>query len=147
MGFYADPRNDLPADWKPKRAIFYAQGLKVYGQIPYVLQRRLQAQFISNEFRFLGGRVRVPTAERNYTIIPFHRDDGERHSAEALDALLAWLEAGAGYEWAIAAGREFGRSDLYAANALNEPPKTWTPDPAQGAATLLRLALKEGERE
>lgn len=143
MAYYADPRTDLPAAWRAKRVIFYALGLKVYGQIPYVLQRRLQAQFRSNSFSFLAGRLTLPTGERNYTVVPYRRDDGERQPEAALDAFLAWLEADAGYEWAVAAEPDFNRRDLLeASNVLNHPPATWIPDMPQGAATLRRLLEK-----
>lgn len=147
MAYYADPNADLPAEWKLKRAIFYACSLKVYGQIPYILQRRLGAEFISNIASGpFGGRVVAPTGEDNYTVVPYRRADGECQSDEALAAFLSWLEADAGYEWAIAAPGEFERRDLRQPNWWRKPPQTWIPDPAQGAATLRRLiAAHTGE--
>ena len=78
--YFADPRVDLPQPWKEKRIIFYAQGVKIYGQIPYILQRRLQAEFYSNNLPWLGVRLIGPTFESNYTLVRYHRKDGQYHS-------------------------------------------------------------------
>lgn len=102
MLYYADPRRDLPASWKQKRIIFYAQGLKIYGQIPYILQRRLQAKFISNSMGFMGGQISAPTLESNYTLIRYRREDGQPHSEVAIKALLDWLYDDKGFEWGVA---------------------------------------------
>jgi hypothetical protein len=97
MTFYADPRQDLPAPHKQKRIIFYADGLKVYGAIPYVLQRRLKAKFYSNNAPGLfGGRLIAPTMESNYTVVPYQA----RH--DVIEKLLNWLYADAGFKWGIA---------------------------------------------
>jgi hypothetical protein len=111
MAYFANPQEDLPQPWKRKRILFYAQGLKVYGQIPYILQRRLQAEFISNNAPFMGARLIAPTAEQNYTLVRYYREDGRRHSEATLEALLDWLYADKGFEWGIAKNF-FERLDL-----------------------------------
>lgn len=103
---YAHP-GDLPAPWKPKLAVVYAAGLKIYGCLPYLLQRRLQARFNSSEVGGGGMRVFGPTWEPNYTIVPWRRDDGALHSPENLKALIQWLESGKGYIWVIAGPENF----------------------------------------
>jgi hypothetical protein len=126
MSFYADPRKDLPAPWKEKRVVIYRQGLKIYGQIPYILQRRLQAEFFSNNAPFMGSRLLAPTGEDNYTLVPWRSKDGRTHSQEAVRALLDWLYADKGFTWAVAAAPEFyERQDEW--NAWKEPPRTWVP--------------------
>ena len=80
---YTHP-GDLPGDHKPKLVVVYAAGLKIYGALPYLLQRRLQARFNSSEVGGGGMRVFGPTWEPNYTIVPWRRDDGALHSPENL---------------------------------------------------------------
>lgn len=126
MPFYADPQEDLPQPWKRKRIVFYAVGMKIYGQIPYILQRRLGAEFYSNNAPFLGGRLIAPTLERNYTVVPYHRDDGTRHNDEILESLMGWLIEGEGFEWAIAGPRDFNK-EIRRWNAWESPPDTWIP--------------------
>lgn len=107
--YYADPSKDLPAPWKPKRLVFYAMGLKVYGQMPYILQRRLKAEFISNHVSTgMGGSVFWPAAESNYTLVRYRQPDGSPHSEKALNAFFDWLYADKGFEFAIA-----GEGDFY----------------------------------
>ena len=103
---YAQP-GDLPDDYKPKLVVVYAAGLKIYGCLPYLLQRRLQARFNSSEVGGGGMRVFGPTWEPNYTIVPWRRDDGALHSPENLKALIQWLESGKGYIWVIAGPENF----------------------------------------
>lgn len=127
MSFYADPRQDLPSPIKPKRVIFYAQGLKIYGQIPYILARRLGAKFYSNNMPILGsGRIIAPSGEPNYTVVPYRREDGQLHSEKTMKALLEWLKAGKGFEWAVADEAEFF-NNICTWTAWNRPPKTWVP--------------------
>ncbi len=100
--------DDIPSPYKPKLAVVYAQGLKIYGAIPYLLTKRLQARFISREIGgFLGGRIIGPASEPNYTIVPWRREDGALHTPEALQALMRWLESGKGYVWVIAGPENF----------------------------------------
>lgn len=129
MTFYASPR-DVPAAWERKKIIFYEMGLKIYGQIPYILSRRLQAKFISNNTSFMGGRITASTGEDNYTIIPRLRDDGEPHSPASIEALLEWLQKDAGYSWGVASNidGEWERKDLLYANFWNDAPATYIPD-------------------
>lgn len=134
---YFATQEDQPQPWKRKRLIFYQSGIKVYGQIPYILQRRLQAEFISNESSFLGGRIVGPTAEKNYTFVPFRRGDGSEQSPEAVQALLDWLLADAGCEYAIAEDGEFERRDLTLVNWFQAPPETWVPGDNSSLKTLI----------
>ena len=119
--------NDQPQAWKAKRLIFYQVGIKIYGQIPYILQKRLGATFISSESSFMGGRIIGPTFEDNYTIVPYRRSDGTEQKPEAINALLDWLLSDRGCEYTIAIAGEFERSDLLRVNWLQMPPETWTP--------------------
>jgi hypothetical protein len=139
MTYFANPREDLPAPWKPKRIIFYAQGLKIYGQIPYILQRRLQAEFISNDVGVLGGRLVGPTAECNYTLVRYRRQDDKPHSDAVLEALLDWLCADRGFEWAIALDY-YKHIDL--PNLFNWPPETWVPGGLEQRPDIKQLLLE-----
>jgi len=141
MNFYADPANDLPSPFKPKRCIFYTQGLKVYGQIPYILQKRLQAEFYSNNMPCLGGRIVAPTAEANYTVVPYRRRDEQPHSQEAIDELLTWLYEGKGFEVAIAADFDKSICDW---NAFQMPPETWIPA-EEDYQDMIRGLLGDGQ--
>lgn len=144
--YWANPQTDLPAPWKAKAIIFYAQGLKVYGQIPYILQQRLQAEFYSNNAGLWGGRLCAPSFERNYTVVPYRRKDGNPHRQEIIKALLDWLYADKGFEWAIA--KDFHRKiDL--PNFYNWPPDIWEmgkPEQRSEFAKLLLDSPKEKER-
>lgn len=146
MTYYADPAKDLPVPWKSKRIVIYAQGLKVYGQIPYILQRRLQAQFISNSVSMpFGGRIFAPTQEDNYTVIPWRRADGEQHTEAAMDALLDWLYTDKGFEVAVAT-REYFHNRLDLPNMWQSPPHVFVPTLEQ-SRSLFRLALTSGKIE
>lgn len=124
MGYRADFSQDLPADWEPKRIIFYAQGLKVYGLLPHLLSRRLKGEFISNVAMLSGwargAAIAAPTGENNYTVIPYAQKP--EHAAMLLD----WLYAEAGFEWAIAASENWHDS-IREWNAYKQPPSTWVP--------------------
>ena len=145
MTYYADSAKDLPVPWKSKRIVIYAQGLKVYGQIPYILQRRLQAQFISNSISCLGSRLVAPSGEDNYTVIPWRRADGGQHTEFAMDALLDWLYADKGFEVAVATCQNFyDRLDL--PNMWQSPPHVFVPTLEQ-SRSLFRLALASGKIE
>jgi len=123
MSYYADPTLDLPAPWKAKRIVFYARGLKVYGQIPYILQRRLQAKFYSNDMSLFGGRIVGPTREHNYTVISYRLEDGSPHSAATLEALIDWLYSDKGFEFGIADPENF-EDQIAMVNWFNSNPHT-----------------------
>lgn len=136
MTYYCDPAEDLPAPWKPKRVVFYRQGIKLYGAIPYILQRRLDAEFISNNASALGTRIIAPTGEANYTLVRYQRANGRPHSQAALQALLDWLYADKGFEWSIATPEYFNdRLDL--PNWWQSPPRTFVPAEAAEAAKFM----------
>ena len=123
--FRADLNNDLPAAWKPKRIIFYAQGLKIYGLIPHILNRRLKGEFISNHYVhssgvFRGAGMLAPTGEANYTVIPYCQ------KPEHAQMLLDWLYEDKGFEWAIASAQDWNEN-LREWNAYKEPPSVWVP--------------------
>ena len=139
MTNFADPREDLPAPWKPKRIIFYAQGLKIYGQIPYILQRRLRAEFISNSVGIMGARLTGPTMERNYTLVRYRRKGDQSHSSATLEALLDWLYADKGFEWAIALDY-YKRIDL--PNLFNFPAEAWMPGGLEQRVNIKQLLLE-----
>lgn len=144
MVSFANPSEDLPQPWRRKRIIFYASALKVYGQIPYILQRRLQAEFVSNNVSGpLGGRLIGPTAEQNYTLVPYRRDDGSLQPEEAVEELLDWLFEDRGVEWGIAAPGEFGRTDLALPNWFNRPPETFVPARPADRTRFRRLLTEE----
>lgn len=146
MTYYADPANDLPARWKRKRVVFYRAGLKIYGQIPYILQRKLYAEFISNNapgLFGLGGRIIAHSAEANYTIVRYQRPDGQPHSDSTQAALLAWLWAEAGVEWAIARPPEFFDPLDDGPNWFQVPPQTWVPGTADNQPALQHLLAGE----
>lgn len=118
MSYYANPQSDLPSPFRRKRVLFYALGLKIYGQIPYILSRRLRARFISNQIGFMGGRLAFPSGEENWTAVPYQQ------KPEVAEMLFAWLKEDAGFEWGIA--REWD-DDIHAPNAWRTPPHTWVP--------------------
>lgn len=109
----------------PKRLIFYQRGLKIYGLLPYILCRRLKAQFISNywvsdDWAFRGAGVIAPTNEANYSALPYSQ------SPENAQRLWDWLHADKGFEYAIAGPNDFG-CDTWRANVGQFPPEVWVP--------------------
>lgn len=74
----------------------------------------------------MGGRVFVPSMERNFTVVPYRQSNGERHDPESIAALKEWLNADAGYEFAIAAPSEFG-CEIRGINMRFSLPETWLP--------------------
>lgn len=144
MTYFADPKQDLPAPWKKKRIVFYGGGMKIYGQIPYLLQRKLHAEFISNRGSFMGGTIVGPTGENNYTIVSYRRPNGKRHRERTLGQLMDWLYEGKGFEWAIAARGEFERGDLLVVNWFNVPPETWVPSEGK-RELIMRYFLEAGD--
>ncbi len=121
MPYFAS-KDDLPVPWKVKRIIFYRRGLKVYGQIPYILQRRLQAKFVSNTASLWGAKIVAPTGEDNYTIIPYRREDGQPHTDMAIESFLVWLYRDKGFEFGVAAPENFN-DKLDLPNWWQSPPK------------------------
>lgn len=142
MTYHCDPSRDLPVAWKPKRVIVYRQGLKIYGCLPYILARRLDAEFISNNASALGARIVAPTMEDNYTLVRYRRRDGRPHRREAVQALLDWLYADRGFEWAVAAP-EFFDDRLDLVNWWQAPPETFVPG-SEAAAQQFAGALLAG---
>lgn len=124
---YAKP-TDAPATWKVKKCVFYAEGLKIYGQIPYRLQFLLDAKFISSTFSGMGSIFSVPTLEPNFTLIPYRQKNGEPHLQSAIDELLQWLLEGKGYEWGVA--EDFNR-EFYSINMMERTSNTWAPPDSQ----------------
>jgi hypothetical protein len=120
MPYYADLSSDLPAPYKQKRAVFYRQGLKVYGLLPYILARRLKAQFFSGETSWGNVRISAGSFESNWTAIPYQQ------SPEAVNALLDWLYADKGFEVAIASEQDWDDT-IFSANVYRMPPHTWYP--------------------
>jgi hypothetical protein len=120
MTYYANLSNDLPAPYKRKRVIFYRQGLKVYGLLPYILNRKLKAQFFSGTVSCMGGTISMGSFESNWTAIPYTQ------SPENLKALLDWLYEDRGFEVALAS-REDWNDDIFSANVYRMPPHTWYP--------------------
>jgi hypothetical protein len=126
MAFRCDPPQDLPQVWKSKRIIFYAQGLKIYGVLPYILNRRLKGEFYSNYFVQDGGAFRgcgmiAPAYESNYTLVPYTQ------KPEYAKALLEWLSEDAGFEWAIASERDFNNDLRHGTAFSHRDPETWVP--------------------
>jgi hypothetical protein len=126
MAFRCDPPQDLHQVWKSKRIIFYAQGLKIYGVLPYILNRRLKGKFYSNYYVHSSGAFRghgmiAPAYELNYTVVPYTQ------KPDYAKALLEWLWQDAGFEWAIASPRDF-RNELRHGTAFSSrDPEIWVP--------------------
>lgn len=125
---YTHP-GDLPGDHKPKLVVVYAAGLKIYGALPYLLQRRLQARFNSSEISTGGLRMFGPSWEPNYTVVPWRRYDGQPHTPETLQALAGWLQSGKGFTWVVAAPENF--HDRLDAHFFRSRPHVWQPEAAQ----------------
>lgn len=83
-----DFQRDIPDDRKPKRIVFYANGLKIYGVLPFVLNRKLNGKFCSG--------LKGSGDEDNYTIV------GYSQTPTRVQELADWLYGGAGVEWGIA---------------------------------------------
>lgn len=126
MAFRCDPSQDLPQACNPKRIIFYDQGLKIYGVLPYLLNRRLKGEFYSNYYvhssgAFCGHGMIAPAYEFNYTLVPYTQ------KPEHSKALLEWLWQDASFEWAIASPQDFN-NDLRKGPAFsNRNPEVWVP--------------------
>lgn len=109
MRYRAKPSLDFPNPAKTKRILFYRLAIKVYGVLPYLLNRQVQGDFRSND----NGIVFL-SADSNYTVVPYGLDD------LAIKALLSWLCADAGFEWGIAGPRDWNATNLRTNNA-NKP--------------------------
>jgi hypothetical protein len=126
MAFRCDFSQDVPEKWKPKRIIFYKQGLKIYGLLPHILNRRLKGEFFSNysvhsSGAFRGHGMIAPAYESNYTLVHYTQ------KPEYAKALLEWLSQDAGFEWAIASPQDFN-TDLREGTAFsNRNPEVWVP--------------------
>ena len=132
MTYYADLSRDLPTPYERKRVVFYRQGLKVYGLLPYLLQRRLKAQFFSGSVNWGGVRISAGSFEQNWTAISYTQ------TSEALASLLDWLSSDAGFEVAIASREDFD-DDIFSANIFRMPPKTWHPVGDKALPRFLRI--------
>lgn len=121
MPYLCDPTHDLPTKWKQKRIIFYAQGLKVYGELPYLLRQRLRAEFFSNSYHNGEFGLIAPAMEPNYTVVSYNQP------VERSTALLDWLFADTGFEWAIAAPEEFKLNIWQSTVCSPGIPNTWVP--------------------
>jgi hypothetical protein len=80
---------DLPHPRTAKRTVWYAGCLKIYGLIPWILTRRLQETIVDDT----GG-----ISEPCYTLVAYQQP------APAVDALLSWLTADAGFVWTVTRG-------------------------------------------
>jgi hypothetical protein len=126
MPFRCDFSQDVPNQSKPKRIIFYAQGLKIYGLLPHILNRRLKAEFYSNYFvqssgAFRGAGMIAPAVEFNYTVIPYTQ------KPEHAKTLFEWLYEGKGFEWAIAAPQDFNLNIRHSTAFSDRHPEVWVP--------------------
>lgn len=120
MTYYADLSNDLPVPYKRKRVIFYQQGLKVYGLLPYLLQKKLKAQFFSGSISWGNVRISAGSFEDNWTAIPYQQ------SSTNLIFLLDWLYSDSGFEVALAS-KEDWEDNIFLGNIFHMPPHTWYP--------------------
>jgi hypothetical protein len=110
---YQPHSEDYIAAFQRKKIVFYAVGLKIYGQLPHKINRLVGGAFRSNQ----TATMRFPTGERNYTMVRFDL------SAEAAEALWAWLHADAGFQWAVAQEAFYASAHyLYGNNAYKHPP-------------------------
>jgi len=135
MPYYADLSNDLPAPYKRKRVIFYRQGLKIYGLLPYILQRKLKAQFFSGTVSWGNVRISAGSLEENWTAVSY------ASVREYMDALLDWLSSDPGFEVAIAS-RDDWEDSIFSANVFRYPPKTWYPMDGEIKKGFLQIVEK-----
>jgi hypothetical protein len=76
---------DIPSAGKQKEVLFYQTGLKVYGVLPYILHRKLRAEFCSSS----------DARENNFTLISYQQ------KSENVQALADWLYKDSGFVWAF----------------------------------------------
>ena len=86
-----DFHQDIPSSSKVKNIIFYPDGLKIYGLLPYLLSRKLSSRF-SSSF--------IQCAENNFTLVSYNQ------KPEHVQALVDWLYSEARFEGAIASAGE-----------------------------------------
>ena len=142
MTSYAAPE-DIPTPYRAKLVVIYARGLKIYGQIPYLLAKRLEAQFISNEISIAGGgSIWGGTAEPNWTVVPSRRDDGQPHTPETLQALIDWLQADKGFVATVATPEYY--YDRLDSNWGRQAPRVFQPTGYTSDSQTL-LALIQGK--
>lgn len=137
MTYFANLQEDLPSAWHRKRVIFYQQGIKIYGLLPYLLQRKLKAQFFSGSFSVGGNgfpRMRLSTGsfEANWTAISYQQ------SRENISALLDWLYSEKGFKVAIASAENW-HDDIFSANMWRMPPHTWYPVGTEAREGFLKV--------
>jgi len=133
MAYYADLDSDLPSPHKRKRVIFYRQGLKIYGLLPFILQRQLKAKFFSGSIAAGGVLMSMGSFEPNWTAVPYTQ------SSENLTALLHWLFSERGFEVAIASEQDWD-DDIFSANVYRMPPKTWFPFGSEARQGFFQVA-------
>lgn len=138
MTYYANLERDLPSPYHRKRVIFYRQGLKIYGLLPYLLQHKLKAQFFSGSFRVGGSgfprmRLSAGSFESNWTAIPYQQPP------EHIAALLDWLYSEKGFEAAIAT-EDYWDDNIFSANVFRMPPHTWYPVDHEARQGFLQIA-------
>lgn len=102
-----DFRADLPSEKKYKEIIFYPKHLKIYGILPYLLNRKVSGRFCSTISR---------CAEPNFTVITYNQ------SPEVVRELFEWLSEGVGFNWSIASYGEKIRFDPYKKPETHKPP-------------------------
>lgn len=107
-----DWERDLPSKRKPKRIIFYPDGLKIYGLLPYLLQRQLRGEFSS-------AWIKLNNDEDNFTVISYQQ------KPEHVQKLVDWLYEAAGFEWTIALGGERLRSSPGETPITYKPPESF----------------------
>jgi hypothetical protein len=130
--YYADFDRDIISKNNPKRIVLYAKGLKIYGVLPYILARKLKAEFFSNNLGVLGAKLIAPTQEDNYTIVPYAQ------SPASSQKLLDWLYSDAGFLWAIASS-EYWDEEIAKPNICNKFPEVWLPYENQEKQTFLAV--------
>jgi hypothetical protein len=144
MPYYANMEEDQPSAHKRKRIVFYRRGLKIYSLLPYILQRRLHAQFFSSTITGSGVRISAGSFEANWTAISY-----QNQSPEAVEALMDWLFSGAGFKAAIASEENWD-DDIFSGNFFNYPPDVWHPVGAEarpGYITILKRLPATGRDE
>ncbi len=105
-----DFENDIPSAEKTKKIIFYPNGLKIYGVLPYLLNRKLKGEFASSL---------LYEDESNFTVV------GYQQKPEYVQTLVNWLYSGAGFEWAIAQPHEKLRATPEQKPETYKPPESF----------------------
>jgi hypothetical protein len=79
---------DISTAGKQKNILFHPKALKVYGVVPYILGKKLKAQFF-------GNWLQDSHTEPNFTVIKYQQKQ------EHIQALTDWLYADTSFKWAI----------------------------------------------